>query len=59
MEEPVTHHEVNEMVRMGDKSQNGGVNEDDFMLLMRELGLWGKKHGISDEPDGVVVKEIK
>ena len=27
---------------MGDKKKNGGVDKDDFMLLMRELGLWGK-----------------
>ena len=43
LEEPVTSHEVGEMIRMGDKSHNNGVNKDDFMDLMRELGLWGKK----------------
>ena len=28
------------MLRMGDGSGNGGVDKDDFMELMRELGLW-------------------
>ena len=27
---------------MGDKKKNGGVDKEDFMVLMRELGLWGK-----------------
>lgn len=30
------------MIRMGDKSKKGGVIKDDFMELMKELGLWGK-----------------
>ena len=53
LEEPVTSHEVGEMIRMGDKSQNNGVNKDDFMELMRELGLWGKKKndGSNEEID--------
>jgi len=38
----VTTYEVSEMLRMGDGSGNGGVDKDDFMELMRELGLWGK-----------------
>lgn len=42
LEEPVTHQEVHEMLRMGDKSLKGGVDQDDFMELMRELGLWGR-----------------
>lgn len=43
LEEPVTSQEVGEMIRMGDKKKNGGVDKDDFMVLMRELGLWGKE----------------
>lgn len=27
---------------MGDKQKKGGVDKDDFMALMRELGLIGK-----------------
>ena len=30
------------MIRMGDKEKVGGVDRDDFMELMKELGLWGK-----------------
>lgn len=43
LEEHVTNQEVVEMIKMGDKSQKGGVNKNDFMALMKELGLWGKK----------------
>lgn len=43
LDEPVNSHEVGEMIRMGDKNKNGGVDKDDFMDLMQELGLWGKK----------------
>ena len=31
------------MIRMGDKERIGGVDEDNFLRLMRELGLWGKE----------------
>lgn len=37
------------MIRMGDKKKNGGVDKDDFMQLMRELGLWGKEKDQSAE----------
>ena len=33
---------------MGDRSMNGGVDKEDFMELMRELGLWGRKQKIPD-----------
>ena len=42
LKEDVTNQEVHEMIRMGDKSKKGGVIKDDFMELMKELGLWGK-----------------
>ena len=43
LEEPVTHQEVGEMIRMADLDRKGGVDRDDFMNLMKELGLWGKE----------------
>lgn len=43
LEEPVTQQEVAEMVKMGDVKKQGGVDHEDFMELMRELGLWGKE----------------
>ena len=56
LDEPVTPQEVQEMVRMGDKKKNGGVDKDDFMCLMRELGLWGKD---KKEPPEAVQAKIK
>lgn len=50
LEEQVTHQEVIEMIKMGDKSQIGGVNKQDFMELMKELGLWGKKEEDQSQP---------
>lgn len=43
LEEQVSGAEVNEMIRMADKQKSGGVNKDDFMRLMAELGLWGSE----------------
>lgn len=31
LDEYVSQQEVHEMLKMGDKSKNGGVNKDDFM----------------------------
>ena len=31
LEEKVTQQEVHEMIKMGDKGKNGGVNKEDFM----------------------------
>ena len=52
LEEPVTAYEVGEMIRMGDGAGNGGVDKDDFMELMRELGLWGRNQDQNpDDPE--------
>ena len=40
-EDPVTNQEIAEMIRMADRDKKGGVDYDDFMTMMRELGLWG------------------
>ena len=42
LEEAVTNQEANEMVRMADSSKKGGVDKEDFLDLMKELGLWGQ-----------------
>jgi len=40
------------MIRMGDGAGNGGVDKDDFMELMRELGLWGRNQDQNpDDPE--------
>jgi len=41
--EDVTDEEVNMMVEMVDKTDKGGVDLEDFIQLMRELGLISKK----------------
>lgn len=40
---PLEKAEAAEMIRMGDKERKGGVNNVDFMHLMKELGLIGDK----------------
>ena len=41
--EDVTDEEVNMMVDMVDKTEKGGVDLEDFIGLMRELGLINQK----------------
>ena len=38
-EEPLTNQEAHMMIRMADKKDKNGVDPEDFMNLMRELGL--------------------
>ena len=42
-EPPLTKQESHMMILMADKDKKGGVDHDDFMNLMRELGLIGEK----------------
>ena len=51
--EDVTDEEINMMVEMVDKYDKGGVDLEDFISLMRELGLISKKKELVeyDGPD--------
>ena len=40
--ETVSKEEIEMMIDMGDKHKNGGVNHDDFITLMKEVGLLPK-----------------
>ena len=44
------------MIKMADKNKKGGVNLNEFLLLMKELGLLGKKN---DEEPVTVDKQTK
>ena len=37
--EDVTDEEVNQMIKMGDKKGNGEVDHEDYLNLMRHVGL--------------------
>lgn len=39
LNETVQQEEIDMMIEMGDKEKKGGVNLDDFIILMKELGL--------------------
>jgi len=41
--ETVTEEEVAEMIKMADKSDKGGVDIEDFVVLMKELKLIPEK----------------
>ena len=39
LREEVTEEEVKMMIKMADRKDQGGVDQDDFLHLMREMGL--------------------
>ena len=39
MDEPATEEELNMMIKMGDYQNQKGVGLEDFIVLMKELGL--------------------
>ena len=41
--EDVCKDEVEQMIEMGDRDKKGGVNQEDFIYLMKELGLIPKE----------------
>jgi len=43
LSEDVTQAEVELMISMGDRRLVGGVNQEDFIYLMKELGLIPKE----------------
>lgn len=54
----MTNQELQEMVKMGDKKKNGGVDKDDFMDLMHELGLWGKEEDKNKDNEPLLNAEV-
>lgn len=55
--ETVTEDEVNMMIHMADRNNKGGVDLEDFVALMKQLGLIPDKDKKKDESGNEILEQ--